>query len=72
MNILLNAVANVNKYRPQDVEKRTVLVQVVLAAVKSAGSMQLLGCLGMVALPGASRAESRLGENEGYRDKEVP
>ncbi len=69
MNILLNAWADVNKYHPQDVEKRTLLVQVVLAAVKSADSIQLPGCLRMIDPSGASRPENRPRENEGRRDK---
>lgn len=50
VNILVNAEADVNKYHPQDVEKQTALVQVVIAAVKSADSIRLPGFLKMIAL----------------------
>jgi hypothetical protein len=46
----LGEAASARNVHPQDVEKRTALVQVVLAAVKSADSIRLPGYLKMIAL----------------------
>lgn len=70
VNMLLDARADVNKYHPQDVEKRTALVQVVLAAVKFADSIRLPGYLKMVALlvrAGATTDQVK----KGCKDKEA-